>query len=163
MGSRIVAERGGARRLAAGSRRYLGRGKSGARRWRGLGKLSAWTTDSTTDDLPANGARCKAMVELYCQGHAHASAAGGLCADCAQFLAYAGRRLEKCPYGPSKPTCAKCPIHCYKPQPRELARQVMRYAGPRMVWRHPWLSLTHVADKLRRVAHPMTSRRRDRA
>jgi hypothetical protein len=32
-----------------------------------------------------------------------------------------------------------------------------------MVWRHPWLSLTHLTDKLRRVEHPMTARRRERA
>ena len=120
--------------------------------------------DNRLDDgrLAREWRTMQAMVELYCRGHAHASSAGGLCADCAQFLAYAGRRLEKCPYGPSKPTCAKCPIHCYKPQPRELARQVMRYAGPRMVWRHPWLSLTHITDKLRRVEHPMTARRQGR-
>ena len=28
--------------------------------------------------------------------------------------------------------------------------------GPRMMLRHPWLSLTHFADKARRVEHPMT-------
>jgi hypothetical protein len=103
----------------------------------------------------------QAMVDIYCagQGHAHAPAAAR-CVECQGFLDYAGRRLEKCPYGPAKPTCAKCPIHCYKPQPRERAREIMRYAGPRMMLRHPWLSLTHVADKLRRVEHPMAARRR---
>jgi hypothetical protein len=104
----------------------------------------------------------QAMVAVYCRGHGHVAAAGcKLCADCARFLDYAERRLEKCPYGESKPTCAKCPIHCYKPEPRALARQVMRYSGPRMAWRHPWLSLTHLTDKLRRVEHPMTARRRE--
>jgi hypothetical protein len=105
----------------------------------------------------------QAMVEIHCRGHAHEAASdGALCPACAGFLDYAGRRLEKCPYGPSKPTCAKCPIHCYKPQPRELAREIMRYAGPRMMLRHPWLSLTHVTDKLRRVEHPMEARRQRR-
>lgn len=104
----------------------------------------------------------QAMVAIYCRGHGHDAPQGEPCADCTRFLDYAAKRLEKCPYGPSKPTCAKCPIHCYKPQPRELARQVMRYAGPRMVWRHPWMSLTHLADKLRRVEHPMAVRRRAR-
>jgi Nitrous oxide-stimulated promoter len=103
------------------------------------------------------------MVGIYCRGHEHASAAGvGLCADCQGFLDYAERRLEKCPYGPEKPTCAKCPIHCYKPQPRQLARDIMRYAGPRMLLRHPWLTLTHFMDKARRVEHPMDARRRQR-
>lgn len=105
----------------------------------------------------------RAMVDIYCAGHEHArGTAAERCADCQAFLDYAERRLEKCPYGPAKPTCAKCPIHCYKPQPREQAREIMRYAGPRMMLRHPWLSLTHVADKLRRVEHPMESRRRSR-
>lgn len=102
----------------------------------------------------------QAMVQIYCDGNDHTQrAGGGLCGDCSGFLDYAARRLEKCPYGPAKPTCAKCPIHCYKPQPRELAREIMRYAGPRMLLRHPWLSLTHVTDKLRRVQHPMDARR----
>jgi hypothetical protein len=105
----------------------------------------------------------QAMMVIYCKGHAHAALPGvDLCAECAGFLDYATRRLEKCPYGPAKPTCAKCPIHCYKPQPREFARRMMRYSGPRMMLRHPWLSLTHVADKARRVEHPMETRRQRR-
>lgn len=103
--------------------------------------------------------RC--MVEIYCADH-HVAGGGMLCPDCEQFLAYAGRRLEKCPYGEDKPVCAKCPIHCYKPVQREQARAIMRYAGPRMLLSHPWLSLTHMFDKLRRVEHPMESRRRER-
>jgi predicted amidophosphoribosyltransferase len=102
------------------------------------------------------------MVEIYCAGH-HATSGPAPCAECEDFLAYVDKRLEKCPYGPEKPTCARCPIHCYKPEPREHARTIMRYAGPRMVWRHPWLSLMHFVDKARRVEHPMEARRRERA
>lgn len=101
------------------------------------------------------------MVEIYCADH-HMPRDRGPCTDCREFLEYAGRRLEKCPYGDGKPTCARCPIHCYKRVQREQAREIMRYAGPRMAWRHPWLSLTHVLDKLRRVEHPMAARRRGR-
>lgn len=81
-----------------------------------------------------------------------------MCPDCARLMAYARRRLEKCPYGASKPTCANCPIHCYKPAQRQRARDVMRFAGPRMTLRHPFRSLTHLVDKLRRVEHPMKIR-----
>lgn len=103
------------------------------------------------------------MVGIYCSGHGHACPSGqSLCPDCAGFLGYAERRLQKCPYGPAKPTCAKCPIHCYKPAPREFAREVMKYAGPRMVLRHPWLSLTHFLDKARHVEHPLVARRNQR-
>jgi hypothetical protein len=101
------------------------------------------------------------MIEIHCADK-HGKPRGTLCDGCAEFLVYVERRLEKCPYGEDKPTCAKCPIHCYKPLQRDMAREVMRYAGPRMPWRHPWLSLLHVVDKLRRVEHPMDARRRER-
>jgi hypothetical protein len=99
------------------------------------------------------------MVALYCQAH-HAASGGRTCPSCTEFLEYAACRLEKCPYGQDKPTCANCPIHCYKREPREFARTVMRYAGPRMMTRHPWLALMHVVDGRRKVEHPMASRRR---
>jgi hypothetical protein len=101
------------------------------------------------------------MVGIHCADR-HGTQRGRLCDECSKFLVYVQRRLEKCPYGDDKPTCAKCPIHCYKPAQREMAREIMRYAGPRMPLRHPWLSLLHVRDKLRRVEHPMDVRRRGR-
>ena len=98
------------------------------------------------------------MTRMYCGDH-HGQHAGGMCGDCTDLMTYSETRLAKCPYGQAKPTCAKCPIHCYKTQQRENVRQVMRYAGPRMPLRHPWQALNHVFDKLRRVVHPREIRR----
>lgn len=98
------------------------------------------------------------MVGIWCADRHGGSAAR--CEECRAFLDYAAKRLEKCPYGEDKPTCAKCPIHCYKRAQREQAREIMRYAGPRMTLRHPWLALMHVVDKLRTAEHPMEVRRR---
>lgn len=84
-----------------------------------------------------------AMIELYCEGR-HGT--DGLCADCEELHSYAMERLTKCPYGAKKPTCADCPIHCYKPVMRERVREVMRYAGPRMLGKHPVLALLHLWD-----------------
>ena len=84
----------------------------------------------------------QAMVGIYCRDH-HAHA-GGLCPDCRELLGYALERLDRCPYCDDKPTCKDCPVHCYRPDPREAIRVVMRYSGPRMVWRHPWLAAVHL-------------------
>jgi len=46
--------------------------------------------------------------------------------------------------------CSLCPVHCYSQTNRERIRTVMGYAGPRMLWRHPWLTLLHFRDKQRR-------------
>ncbi|MBI5622380.1 MAG: nitrous oxide-stimulated promoter family protein [Elusimicrobia bacterium] len=87
------------------------------------------------------------MVELHCLS-AHGTAAPP-CPDCRSLLDYARARLDRCPFGADKPTCAKCPIHCYRPAERELVRRIMRFSGPRMLWRHPLLALLHVLDGLR--------------
>jgi predicted amidophosphoribosyltransferase len=86
----------------------------------------------------------KAMVQIYCR--AHHSPAAGRCPACDEFLSYATGRLERCRFGPEKPTCAKCPVHCYQRDRREQVRIIMRYAGPRMLWKHPVLSVRHWLD-----------------
>ena len=94
----------------------------------------------------------KAMIQIYCRKN-HMTKT--LCADCAELLAYAFKRLSKCPYQEHKPTCANCPIHCYKTDMREKIHDVMRFAGPRMPLRHPLLSIYHILDKRRKVQQPM--------
>ncbi|UJD95861.1 nitrous oxide-stimulated promoter family protein [Lelliottia amnigena] len=65
--------------------------------------------------------------------------------------AYADKRLDKCVFGEEKPACKQCPVHCYQPAKREEMKQVMRWAGPRMLWRHPLLTVRHLIDDLRPV------------
>jgi len=98
------------------------------------------------------------MTAIYCKDR-HGSQAEGLCSDCAKLMSYAETRLAKCPYGQAKPTCASCPIHCYKKRQRDQVRRIMRHAGPRMPLHHPLRALGHIFDKLRRVVHPMALRR----
>lgn len=84
------------------------------------------------------------MVRLYCRGRHQRE--DGVCAECQGFLDYASARLERCRFGEAKPTCAKCPVHCYQREHREQAKRIMRYAGPRMLWKHPLMSLRHWLD-----------------
>jgi hypothetical protein len=86
----------------------------------------------------------EAMIRLYCQDQHEAEDA--LCAECETLWAYAQLRLDKCPLQEDKPTCARCPVHCYRPEMRERIRAVMRYAGPRMLYRHPVLAVQHLID-----------------
>ena len=85
-----------------------------------------------------------AMLRMYCRRHHRPDDL--LCEDCAALEAYACRRLERCVFGDDKPTCANCTVHCYKPAMREQVRVVMRWAGPRMIWKHPLLAIRHKLD-----------------
>lgn len=88
-----------------------------------------------------------AMVQIACRGR-HGSE-NGLCLECERLLDYALDRLAACPFQASKPTCARCRVHCYRPSSRRRIKTVMRYAGPRMLFWHPWLTLCHLVDGLR--------------
>ena len=97
-----------------------------------------------------------AMMECYCQDH-HGQHEGRLCHACQEVMDYATLRLIRCRFGAEKPTCARCPVHCYQRDYRERVREIMRYAGPRMLWRHPVLAVLHLLDGLRSPSPQVTA------
>jgi len=86
------------------------------------------------------------FVEVYCAGK-HGTAersqvslpagleARTLCRECAAFLEYAVLKRLKCPLEAEKPTCKHCRIHCYDRTRREKVREIMGYAGRRLMMR----------------------------
>jgi len=88
------------------------------------------------------------MIALY---HAKSPAASTQAGHYDALYAYAEKRLEKCVFGEEKPACKQCPVHCYQPAKREEMKTIMRWAGPRMLWRHPILTVRHLIDDKRPV------------
>ena len=103
----------------------------------------------------------EAMLALYCRD-LHGGRRGALCPECDELGAYARERLARCPFGPAKPTCKLCPVHCYRPAMRERVRAMMRHAGPRMLLHRTVLALFQLLLDGRRTA-PALPRRRDGA
>lgn len=89
------------------------------------------------------------MVRIYCRDHHNTREM--ICAECCELMTFAHKRLELCKFGEKKPTCGKCPVHCYKPEMRAKIVNVMRYAGPRMLFEHPINALQHLFDSLRKA------------
>ena len=83
-----------------------------------------------------------ALIGLYCQKN-HGTREG-LCDECVLLREYAIARLERCIFLPQKPTCARCPVHCYAPVRRQQIRQVMRFSAPRFYLFRPQLAIKHV-------------------
>ena len=90
----------------------------------------------------------EAMIKISCRDMHRTGT--NLCSVCTGLLNYARRRLDRCPFQEAKTTCANCRVHCYKPDMREKIRDVMRYSGPRMTFRHPVLTLFHFIDGARK-------------
>lgn len=89
------------------------------------------------------------MLQIFCRDH-HGNT-DGLCSECEGLQRYAYQRLDNCPFEEAKPACNHCEVHCYSRTMRERVRDVMRYAGPRMLLRHPILSVKHLLDERRPV------------
>lgn len=88
------------------------------------------------------------MILHYCRlNHQHNDE---LCPKCDELLAYARKRLDNCPFQDGKTTCGKCPIHCYRPDKREVIRKIMREIGPRMLLMNPIMGIRHAIDGLRK-------------
>lgn len=103
--------------------------------------------DFGLQDLTWSDGRFQGGLTRWAIGHGVSEA---LCGECDRLLAYANGRLERCPFGAKKPSCGHCPVHCYKPAMRRQIKDVMRYAGPRMLYRHPILAILHLWDSFRR-------------
>ncbi|WP_289182969.1 nitrous oxide-stimulated promoter family protein [uncultured Dubosiella sp.] len=75
------------------------------------------------------------MIRLYYKHHE---------GDGQALIDYATLRINKCPFMETKTFCSACKVHCYRKEEREQIRAVMRYAGPRMLLRHPVLVIRHL-------------------
>jgi len=100
--------------------------------------------NALTNRLDRERATIRAMIMIYCSDkHGRKSV---LCPECTCLKEYAFYRLDKCPFGDAKPTCVNCTVHCYQAAMRDAVKRVMRYSGPKMIFRHPLLALFHVID-----------------
>lgn len=74
-------------------------------------------------------------------------------ANCVRHAKHCGRmpdvRTEHCPFMETKTFCSACSVHCYAGEKQKQMKEVMRYAGPRMLCVHPYLTVKHGVVTLR--------------
>jgi hypothetical protein len=83
------------------------------------------------------------MIRLYCK---HKLKRTEIPAEYLELEAYAHKRLSGCKFGNKKPACKRCTIHCYRHDKRQQIREVMRWAGPRMLIYDPIAALRHLLN-----------------
>jgi hypothetical protein len=80
------------------------------------------------------GAARALLVSEGASSNVYGRRAPTVCDECADLLRYAERRRAMCPKEP-KPFCSVCDTHCYRPAMRESMGKIMRYSGPRALFR----------------------------
>ncbi|MCD8340099.1 MAG: nitrous oxide-stimulated promoter family protein [Burkholderiales bacterium] len=115
-------------------------------------ELSPKRLEKLKDSYIANEVKTiRIMSEIYCHDHHLRQGSQNLCDECQDFVDYATKRLACCPYGASKPVCNKCKIHCFQKDYKTLAKKIMAYSGPRLLWTHPILAMRHVVAMFRKA------------
>lgn len=95
------------------------------------------------------------MIGVYCRGchrnHLEMREVKGkeLCQECYELLEYSRKCTARCPFMKTKTFCSNCKTHCYSKEMREKIKAVMMYAGPRMLLRHPLMTLWHLVCSLK--------------
>lgn len=113
----------------------------------------------TEEELRKDADTLYAMGSIYCAGH-HADAPKndrGVCAECEEVIAYSIYRTSVCPYE-HKGNCKDCSVHCYRPEMRAGIRAIMAYGAPRMIYRHPAMTLRYVSKKAKNAKQAKAER-----
>ena len=84
----------------------------------------------------------------YCKGnHAgRAKDAAGMCPECRGAIEQTLARAEACPHG-HEGTCQDCATPCQRGEAQQRIKAIMRYAAPRMMFRHPLMALGYLRKK----------------
>lgn len=93
----------------------------------------------------------EAMGRIYCHAHHpdEPKDAAALCAQCRETVDATLARTAACPFG-HEGNCQDCEIHCQRGEAQERIRAIMRYAAPRMTFRHPLMTADYLRKKLRK-------------
>lgn len=80
------------------------------------------------------------MIKIYEDGNK---------VDLSDLKNYAFKRIEFCPRKEEKTFCSSCPIRCYQKTYRQQIREVMKYSGKRIIFKHPVIAFKHVINTLK--------------
>lgn len=80
------------------------------------------------------------MISIYEKGHQQ---------DLSELKEYAFKRIDCCPRKEKKTFCSSCPIHCYQKKYRNQIKEVMKYSGKRMLFKHPLITIKHLINTIK--------------
>lgn len=91
----------------------------------------------------------EAIGRIYCRGN-HKNRQcdqSGMCPECRLAIEETLERTATCPKG-HVGNCEDCDIHCQRGEAQENIKRIMRYAAPRMMFRHPLMAARYLRKKL---------------
>lgn len=96
------------------------------------------------NNIPKEKANIRKTFGIYCHSH-HSTSGDKLCPKCTALLATVMTKMNRCPYGITKPICDRCDhtIQCFGSHQAKEFLAIMGSTQKRMFLRHPIMAVKH--------------------
>ena len=96
------------------------------------------------NNIPKEKANIRKTFGIYCHSH-HKTSGDTLCPKCTALLATVMTKMNRCPYGITKPICDRCDrtVNCFGSKQAQQFLHVMGSSQKRMFLRHPIMAFKH--------------------
>ncbi len=96
------------------------------------------------NNMPKEKANIKKTFGIYCHSH-HKTSNDALCPKCTALLATVMTKMNRCPYGITKPICDRCDrtVTCFGSKQAKEFLHIMGSSQKRMFLRHPIMTIKH--------------------
>lgn len=100
------------------------------------------------NNIPQEKARMRQTFGVYCNKN-HGTEGEKLCPKCTALLSTVMIKIQRCPYGITKPVCDKCEIMCFGPANNAKFMEAMNSAtSSKMFFKHPMTAIKHKLAKV---------------
>ena len=103
--------------------------------------------EEVKNNLPKERENIKKSFAVYCNAH-HNTADGKLCPRCNALLLVVMTKMNRCPYGITKPVCDRCDRQCFGEANNKAFMEIMEGSRRGMLVRHPIMTVRHKIMKL---------------
>ena len=94
------------------------------------------------NNIPKEKANIKKTFGVYCHKE-HGTEGDKLCPKCTALLATVLMKMNRCPYGITKPICDRCDRPCFGAKATQDCLTIMKSAQRGMYLRHPVMAIKH--------------------
>ena len=94
------------------------------------------------NNIPKEKKNIKKTFGVYCHKH-HDTSGETLCPKCTALLATVMLKMNKCPYGITKPICDSCDRPCFGAAQTKEFLKIMSSSQKRMFLSHPIMTIKH--------------------
>ena len=92
--------------------------------------------------IPQEKTNIKKTFGLYCHKH-HNTSGDKLCPKCTALLATVMTKINRCPYGITKPICDRCERQCFGKAQNTEFMKIMTSSSKGMFLKHPMMTMKH--------------------